>query len=134
MNLYICIGVIILILVTIAIMFNKNIEKFGNPDIYHPHITGYEEGMPNEYIKISSIYPRGVWQHDKYRSLAWDTRFPNQINHRYAYEDEPGIKYDDSGLKEGARLKELPLDLTNRWYAEVDINSIRPKCELGYLE
>ena len=108
-------------------------------DIDNNKILGYDPAKGLEYRKRKNFYPRGPRPH-QLRAHKWETRLPSLVKHRYSYDDKriDGLGYLSPvrdfvphnsnqifDVKGKARLKELPLNLKNRWHAVIDADVAR---------
>lgn len=90
-------------------------------DMYNTKIDGYNEGLPKVYNDLKTKYRYGVWRNNELMSSMWNTRLPSLVPQRYSYDDDRVYCEDLPALEEGARLKQLPMHLQNRWFAKVPI-------------
>lgn len=115
---------IILIILATLIMKNKN-EGFK---IRKQYYYGWDPYDTPEYRKIMPVNVRPIWRNKQLRSKMWHTRHPRLVDHRYKYAQDM-YPIDGSAIQKGrlpynggAALHELPMNLKNRWYADVNIN------------
>jgi hypothetical protein len=113
--------ILIIIIIIVFILFISNyvfIERFEDEN---PNLVGYHEGLPPEYMKIDYGNQEEIWRRKQLDSLKWETRFPYMVKQRYSYDDTPyKNKRFPSIYNQFAYLKELPLELKNRYYAELE--------------
>lgn len=106
---------VIIIIIALFIINRGNFEYFGDTN---PNMTGYEEGMPAEYRFIDyQTIKRPSWNKKEFEANNWHLRLPDLVSQRYSYNDQPCKKCFDRTTYNYAKLKELPLDLRNFYYA-----------------
>jgi len=117
--------VVIIIILVIILYFNMDIHRenfYGEPleyDIYNNDLDG-TDGIFKEYKTINRYYPYDIWRLNELREKMWETRLPSLINQRYNYSDKVYSNkaiYND--ILDVARLKELPLNLVNKYYTKI---------------
>lgn len=96
-------------------LFINRVERFEDQNI---NLMGHEEGMPNEYRKITYNTNKCLWQHHKFKGEQWHTRFPYMVDQRYSYDDVPNGK-ENTSFYDYAHLKELPVEMHNVFYGKV---------------
>ena len=105
----ICIITLVLLLIIIFYIKYQRIEGFSD---FNPDLLGYEEGLPNEYRKITYKNLEPYKRNNKeFIANNWDLRFPYMVNQRYSYDDYPDGLIDNYNYWANSRLKELPLNL-----------------------
>jgi len=111
--------VIILILVCLY-LFNSN--KYESFDDFNPNLVGYEEGLPIEQKTLDySTIKRPSWNQKEFNANNWHLRLPDLVRQRYSYNDKCYGSCGNNKIHNYANLKELPLELRNRYYATVPI-------------
>lgn len=118
--------ILALVVILIILLMNKKdnqaegfIPEYELP-IDNNRILGFDPWRQPEYRKRQNYYPRGYDRKD-IKAHKWETRFPSLVDQRYKYNDERDDSLSELSPVTGrARLKELPLDLKNRWHAKID--------------
>ena len=108
----------ILVIIIIIALFIMNFNNFEYFDDTNPNMMGYEEGFPKEYRFIDyQTIKRPTWNKKEFDANNWHLRLPDLVSQRYSYNDKPCKKCFDRTVYNYAKLKELPLDLKNVYYA-----------------
>lgn len=129
---------IIIVAILIAILLfqlyndpKNNVENYTDLKMEYEILNSLEaaeDGNFGEYRRLNTIYPRGVWRHKELNANKWETRLPSLVKHRYSFNDCP-TNQKLPGIKGAARLKELPLNLKNRWGSVLDGKIARTSLE-----
>jgi hypothetical protein len=111
----------------------QNMEHFDDTNV---NITGhYENDMGNRSseFRLVDFQPRRKTVDIKnFRRLMWETKLPSLVDKRYSYNDYPNNDRTFPSVNEFSYLKELPLDLTNKYYAKLDLNKCSHLLEDNY--